>query len=93
MVITIAKIHRKNTYFKSATRSDHVNAWRFEGKLPRENEFAVIKAAFVRRLLRPSNHVMPFQNVGGQGSCGDVRNRVPLQSQVILDLYEWKPMK
>lgn len=44
----------------------------------------MVEAAFVRRALGTRDDVMPLEDIGGKGSCGDIRNGIFHQPDVIL---------
>ena len=54
----------------------HQDGGRFEGKLRWEDQLAVVETSFVERVVRSSNYVMPLQDVGGQGLCHNVGDRI-----------------
>ena len=59
-----------------AVGRDHEDGRRLEGELGGEDELAVVAPAAVQRVVRPRDHVMPLQDVGGQRLGHDVGDRV-----------------
>lgn len=53
--------------------SEHHDRRRFERVLLGEDELAPVESAFVGRVLRSFDDVVPFEEVGFQGCCVDVR--------------------
>lgn len=66
--------------FESATRRAHLNSWRFERILRREEQLAVIDAAGVGRVGRARDDIVPRQNVGVEWRRLDVIRRILLQT-------------
>ena len=76
--------HLHHLYLKPSAWSDHVNTRRFEGKFSGEDELSVIHSAFIWRLFRSRDDIVPFEDVGGKGSGGHVRNWIFDQPDVVL---------
>ena len=44
---------------------DHEDGGRLEGELRGEDQFALVQASLVQGVIWTSDHVMPFQDIGG----------------------------
>ena len=78
-------VYRKiSVYLEPSTWRVHVDGGWLKGELRGKDELPVVEASGEGRLLRPGDHVVPLQQVGGQRLRHDVRHRVALQAEVIL---------